>query len=103
MSRSLMDEIGPHDLGVRDLGFGAVRGGDCHALLTGGEDLPTQLPAGGANFDAVSLGGCEVLLAAQRPVESRRRHLDAVVAEVVAQEVGDPRAERVVYAVRVVD
>ena len=42
----LVDQICPHDLGVRDLGLGAVRGGDRHALLARGENLPAQLSPG---------------------------------------------------------
>src|SRR2546423_7399768 len=92
MSRSLIDQVGPHDLGVRDLGLGTVGGGHRHGLLACGEDFAAQLPVGGADADASSTRGLEMLLPAQRPIEPRRGGLDAVLAQVVAQDVGDALA-----------
>src|SRR5215831_8974461 len=40
---------------------------------------------------------------AQGPLEPWRGHVDRVLVQVRAQEVGDPRAERVVHPLRVVD
>ncbi len=45
----------------------------------------------------------EVLSRAQRAVDARRGDLDGVLAQVVAQDVGDARAQLVVDAVRMVD
>ena len=45
----------------------------------------------------------EVRRRAERPLESRRRDLDREAVEVVAQDRGDPFAEGVVDALRVVD
>src|ERR1700757_3418872 len=103
ISRSLVDQVGPHDLGIRDLGFGPVRGGDLHALLARGENLAAQLSCGGAKLDVAPQRRLEVLLPPQRPVQSRGRDLDAVLTQVVAQDVGDTRAQGMVDAPRLVD
>ena len=55
------------------------------------------------SFTLLADGPLEVRARAQRPVEARRRHLDGVLLEVGPENVRDPRAERVVDPLRVVD
>src|ERR1700756_2413843 len=103
MSRSLFNQVRPHDLLVRDLGLGAVGGGHGHALLSRGNDRSAHLLLGRPDADAAPARGLEVLLSPERPVEPRRGHLDAVLAQVVAQDAGDTLAQGVVDALRMVD
>src|SRR5579864_2165968 len=99
ISHPLVDEVRPHDLVVRN--FGVV---DLHVARIRGHELPLQLPAP-ERAELLAAPDCagEMLGLAQRPLDAWGRHVDAVLAEVVAQGVGYPRAQRVVDACGMVD
>src|SRR5581483_7934685 len=99
ISHPLVDQVRPHDLLERD--FGVV---DLHVARIRGHELALQLPAPErAELDAAPDGAGEMLGLAQRPLDPGGGDVDAVLAQVVAQDVGDARAQFVVDALGVVD
>ena len=97
-----IDQVGPHDLVVRDVRrLRPLR--DLNGPLTGGDHLAARAARLGLDTHASADGALEVLARAQRPLEARRGDLDAVGVEVGPQHVGDALAERMVDALRVVD
>src|SRR5581483_774207 len=98
MSHPLVDQVRPDDVVVRDLGLV-----DLDGARVGGDELAAEAALPRPELDAVADGVREVLRLSQRPVRTGGGDVDGVLAEVVAQDVGDPRAERVVDAGRTVD
>src|SRR5581483_2110887 len=98
-SHPLVDQIRPDDLLVRD--FGVV---DLHVARVRRDELALELPAPESpDFHAASDDAGEVLGLAQRPLDAGGRDVDRVLAQVVAQDVGDTRAQRVVHPFGMVD
>src|SRR5215216_6217205 len=76
--------------------------------LTGVDDLPPEALSPGhldvrPHHNALAEGAREVLLRAQRPLQSRRGDVHAVAFEIRPQLVRHPLAERMIHAGRVVD
>src|SRR5207248_849461 len=76
-----IDQIGPHDRLVRNVHRFAVRG-DLHGPLAGLDDLTPGAAGLGLHTDRLADGVREVVAGAERPLEPRRRNLDAVLVEV---------------------
>ena len=73
-------------------------------LLAGADDLALDaLALGRAERHGAADRVAKVLGLAQRPLDARRRDVDGVFPQVLAQHVGDARAEPVVDTVRVID
>ena len=89
---------------VGDLERLAARSLDGHGPLARRDDLAAKAPVGGVlSLHLAADGTLEMRARAQRPVEARRGDLDRVLVEVGPEDVRDPRAERVVDPLRVVD
>jgi hypothetical protein len=101
---SLVDQVAPHDLAVRDLNRIGASGGDPNGFVVCGENLAANLLARGRlQPDAAPDRPREVLGLAQGTLEARRGDVDRVVAPVLVELVRDALAERVVDAAGVVD
>src|SRR5487761_274051 len=99
MSHLSVDQVRPHDLVVRNLGLV-----DPHTALICKNNLALQLPATErAELHAAPDRAGEMLRCTQRPLDPWRGDVDGVLTLVVAQAVGDARAQRVVDAGSVVD
>src|SRR5690349_2395460 len=98
ISHPLVDQVRPHDLVVRDLGLV-----DRHVVLVGEDDLAAEPALARAELDPASDDAGEVVRLAEGPSRARRRDVDGVLAEVVAERVRHALAERVVDAGRMVD
>ena len=84
--------------------MGVVARADDEGALAGAHDLALEaLASRGAEDDLTADRVAEVLRGADGPLEPGRRDVDGVLAQVVAQNVGDARAERVVDPLGVVD
>src|SRR5438874_5792532 len=98
MSHLSVDQVRPHDLVVRNLGLV-----DFHAALVCEDDLAAKLALARTELHAASHDAGEVLRLAQRALDAGGRDVDRVFAQVVAQQVGDARAQPVVDALGMVD
>src|SRR5688572_14409012 len=99
----LVDQVAPDDLVVRDLD-GVVARPDDDGPLTGAEDLPLEaLALRRAERHLAPDRVAEVLRRADRALDPGRGDVDRILAQVLAQHVGDARAERVVDALGVID
>src|SRR6185369_2375714 len=103
LSLPFLDQIHPHDAVVRYVDGVARPVRELQRALARRDDLATRLYVLGLDAHLPPDRALEVRARPQRPVEPRRRHLDAVVVEVAAQHVRDPLAERVVDTLRMVD
>src|SRR5215218_1327217 len=106
--RSVVDQVSPHDRVVRDLHRLGSSGCDLQAALTRRDQLAAKTLAAaelrvGAELDLSSHRPLEVRGLAQRPLAAGGGHVDRVVAQVRAEHVGDPFAERMVDALGMVD
>src|SRR2546423_11659282 len=107
MSLPFVDQVAPHDRVVRDVYIVAVDA-DRDGPFAGVPEFPFEVFAArdlgaGLESDVATDDAPEVLGRAERAGEARRRHLDGVLPEVVAQDVSGPLAERVVDPLGVVD
>ena len=72
-----IDQVGPHDLLVRDVHRFAVCG-DLHRPLAGGDDLAADAAGLGLDAHRAADGADEMVTCAKRSFDSRRGDLDAV-------------------------
>ena len=72
-----VDQVGPHDLLVRDVHRFAVCG-DLHRPFPGGDDLAADAAGLGLDAHRAADGADEVVTCAKRAFDARRRDLDAV-------------------------
>src|SRR5438270_4196934 len=98
MSHLSVDQVRPHDLVVRNLGLV-----DFHAALVCEDDLAAKLALARAELHAASDDAGEVLGPAQRALDAGGRDVNRVLAQVVAQQVGDARAQPVIDSLGMVD
>jgi hypothetical protein len=91
----LVDQVAPDDLVVRDLD-GVVARTDDDGLLSGADDLALELLRSACEGDGAADRVAEVLGRADGALDPRRGDVDRVLAQVLAQHVGDARAERVI-------
>ena len=79
-----IDQVGPHDLLVRDVHRFAV-GGDLHRTFPGGDDLAACTAGLGLDAHRAADGADEMVTCAKRSFESRRGDLDGVCVEIGAE------------------
>src|SRR5438477_4851316 len=103
ISLPFVDQVGPDDCVVRDVD-GLVSGVDRDGAFTRDADFPVDAVARvGSERHASADDVPKVSLRSQRLLEARRRDVYRILAQVLAEHVRHPLAERVVDSLGVVD
>src|SRR5215212_3693660 len=102
-----LQQVASLDVGVRDRDDAGVRG-DGHGILGRAYELPREalvaaVLLAGAHARAAADEAAEVVGLRQRPLRARRRHLQGVLGQQVAQVRGDALADAVIDAALAVD
>src|SRR5215204_5184356 len=102
-----LQQVASLDVGVRD-GDDARVGGDRHPVVGGADQLPRETPAPAVGRGRLDLRPAadvapEVVRLAQRPLRPRRRDLQRVVGQQVAQVLCDALADTQIDAALAVD